>query len=284
MSKGQAQGLEFRRRHLAVVDQFAGLQTTQPGLEVRACDQGAGRGAGLEIGDGLDVDVEHVQEQPAGRTVGTAPLRLLGEQRMQRIDPDQRGAGSGGIGDDGLQVGEVADSPIEPGTQAVELQGRPPRPALTTQHLGPVASGRGDDELRRRGSILPGAGRSQFETVIADAQGRQWQLPALEAGAGDGPLGAQRQGRGRKVPVCRSPLSKVSDQRHSACEDVAGSVSSTAACSTSARNTFTGGSGRRQSRVSRSSARASRSPTSTSPRAASSFSRVASLVARCSPR
>ena len=79
-----------------------------------------------KFGNGLDVDVERIEEMPA---VGKIRAGLLGpvvEQGMQRIESDRRGAVRGGDVDQVCEVREITVAPVAARADAVELHGDRP--------------------------------------------------------------------------------------------------------------------------------------------------------------
>ena len=117
--KGGAQGSPFQRRHIGIGDTIAFAQPR--GGRGRVRDEVC-----RKFRDGLDVDIERIEKQPAVRRIGAAIGRMIVEQHMQRIEPDTVGAQLLGEPDEARQIGEIADAPIAVRTDAVKLHGEQP--------------------------------------------------------------------------------------------------------------------------------------------------------------
>ncbi len=115
----RAQAEPFQRRHVgvrhAIAFAQAGSGRRRVGHEVRR-----------EFGNGLDVDIERIEEEPAVRRIRTAVGRAVVEQNVQRIEPDAVGPELLGEPDQIGEIGEVADAPVAVRTDAVELHGEQP--------------------------------------------------------------------------------------------------------------------------------------------------------------
>src|SRR5690606_40377110 len=62
--------------------------------------------------DGFDVQVQRVQESPAGRVIGTCVRIILPEGAVQWIQADKSSVVAGGEFDKPQQVGEIAYPPV----------------------------------------------------------------------------------------------------------------------------------------------------------------------------
>ena len=88
----QLQHFELERGDAGVVDERRSAQGGEPRLERGRRTMRARFGAFGEIGHRLDVEVQHVEEQPARRAVGARVRRVVRKERVQRIDADDAGA------------------------------------------------------------------------------------------------------------------------------------------------------------------------------------------------
>ncbi len=117
--EGGAQAQPFQRGHVGIGHAVAFAQTgrgrSRVGHEVRG-----------EFGDGLDVDIERIEEQPAVGRIRAAIGRMVVEQDVQRIEPDTVGAELLGEPHQICKIGEIADAPVAVRTDAVELHGEQP--------------------------------------------------------------------------------------------------------------------------------------------------------------
>ena len=149
----QLQGLELARvcrvaRHLGPVVIASG----RLGPDER--DVPASRGGEVDrLGDGLDAQVERVEEAPGRRQIGRGLHRRGRLGRVQRVDEDPVGPGGGA---DRRQVGQildVADSPGPGGAHRIELGHQPPGVLFACARRQLVSGGDpvGDDDEGRLG-------------------------------------------------------------------------------------------------------------------------------------
>ena len=76
-----------------------------------------------KIGHAVHVDVDRIEKAPVRRMVGARAAAILGEQRVQRIDPDDAASCSRrGLGDR-RERGEVADALIAAPPQRIQVRG-----------------------------------------------------------------------------------------------------------------------------------------------------------------
>jgi hypothetical protein len=151
-----AQDLVLRGRHPGVVDHLRLAQQPQPVLEGLGLHLLHGFLAAAQVHQRLDVDVDRVERQAAGRAVGTGGGGVVREQGVQRAQADERRALVGRGVAEPPQVAEVADAPVARGAQGIELDRATPPPLPLLQFGGDVAGPRGDDdaaELRGRRSL-----------------------------------------------------------------------------------------------------------------------------------
>src|SRR5690606_14655531 len=105
-----------------VVDERRRAQLRQARLERFVGDFAPRLLALRELGYGLNVDVPDTEEAPVGRGIGTRLPRRLGEQAVKRIETDGVGAEAGAELPQRRQPREVADAPIAPRAEAIELE------------------------------------------------------------------------------------------------------------------------------------------------------------------
>ncbi len=124
-----------------------------------------------EFRHGLDIDIEIVEEEPARRRVRADVPRLGGEEGVERVDTDRARMEPGGSFGEEREIAEIADPPIAPGAERVELDREPPDAAAFAQRLRQIAGGRRDDQRH------PALARTQshLELMIAARQLRQPQ-------------------------------------------------------------------------------------------------------------
>ncbi len=115
------------------------------------------------------VDVEVIEKGAARRRIGAQVPRLGGKQRVQRIDPDCRGAKRRRIAAEPREVGEIADSPIPAAAQTIELSSQAPAAHARLQFRMEIAGGGSDDQTDLR---LSAAG-SERQAVIAERERRR---------------------------------------------------------------------------------------------------------------
>ena len=119
-----------------------------------------------ELGDGLDAQIHRVDEPARRRQVGRRLHRSRGRGRVQRIDQDVAGAVQRcrphrQVG----EIGEVADAPGLPGSDAVQLGGQAPG-AAGAEAFRQSEPGRRHDQ-RGAGLVVAGA---QMHAVVAQRQ------------------------------------------------------------------------------------------------------------------
>ena len=105
--------------------------------------------AKLMAQDRSRISEEAVQKQAAGRSIGTKPLGVGGEQGMDRADGQGRGASApSGLGEAG-EVAEVSERPRIASAQGIELHRQPPEPPVGRQIVQPKGLDRryGDGDL-----------------------------------------------------------------------------------------------------------------------------------------
>ena len=134
-----------------------------------------------KAGDQGHIDVEIIEPGPARWRIRAEMARLGGEQRMQRVDADRRGAELAPLPAQRRQIAEIADAPILRAAQTVKLGGEAPAARARLQCSREVAGIRRDDEADFR--ARPSSGYR--EAVITERQsGRQPQIgPGALAGA-----------------------------------------------------------------------------------------------------
>lgn len=151
-----AQAEPFQRRHVRIGHTVAFAQP-----------RGGRRRVGDEVGgklrDGLDVDIERVEKQPAVRRIGAAIGGVVVEQNMQRIEPDAIGAELPAEPDKIGEVGEIANAPIAVRADAVELHGEQP---ASGEIAAEGAFGRHDHRHLFRNTL----GIGQRQPVITERQ------------------------------------------------------------------------------------------------------------------
>ena len=82
------------------------------GLKLVTGNQLPCRPAAVELGDILRIQVDRIQEPPAGRAVRAVQVRVGGKQRVKRVEPDNVHAHGGGFPDEGDQIGKVPYAPV----------------------------------------------------------------------------------------------------------------------------------------------------------------------------
>ena len=208
-----AEDVQLYRRDARVVDERRGAERREARPERLAPHFGRDCRALAEIVERLDVDIQHVEEDPRRRAVGARMRRVVREERMQRVHADDAGAARAPLLDQRSQIGEIADPPVALGSHRVELHRRPPRPAVAVERRGAIAARRCDDE---QALVQRGAGVDQLEAVVTAAEsalrrefGRQGQRPLAAGGAvdvdegGDGQV-ARRELAGMRVAAFRA--------------------------------------------------------------------------------
>src|SRR5215467_8235413 len=112
------------------------------------------------------VYVEIIKLAAARWRIGTDMLRLGGEQRMQRIDADDRSAilprGAG----ERRKIAKVSDPPVVPATQTIELATQAPAARSRPELCWQIAPIRRDDQIDACRNV---AGL-ELQTVIAERQ------------------------------------------------------------------------------------------------------------------
>ena len=94
-----------------------------------------------EVGHAHHVDVDRIEEAAIGRMVRARALAVFGEERMQRIDADDRAAGARGR-DAGLgERREIADALVAGAAQRVEMRGEPEATRACRKRLGRARRG-----------------------------------------------------------------------------------------------------------------------------------------------
>ncbi len=155
----QIEHFAFGGGNAGIVDEPRVTQRREALRERGIGQKRAGRLAFGEVCNRLDVEIQRVGEQPAGRAVGTDVPWIVRKQRVQRIDAHDAGATGPAVRNDLAQIGEVADAPVAGTPHAVELNRRAPGPSAVAKRDGTMTSGRRDGDVRMRHDLVPGRER-----------------------------------------------------------------------------------------------------------------------------
>ena len=120
-------------------------QGVQLGLKLRSLEPLGHVRHEPQLGNRLDVQIEWIAKEPTHRTVGADVFPAI-QQRMQRIQSDERGAHLSTPPDELLEIGEVADAPVPFAAHRIQIRNEAERPPLAEQGPGHDASRRHDDE------------------------------------------------------------------------------------------------------------------------------------------
>src|SRR5882724_9850527 len=133
----------------------------------------------LELQHRLWIDIDEVQKLPAAGRIGTGAFRLIGEQRVQRVEADDARAPADRKAGQLQEVGEIPDSPIARRSQGEELDGEAPDPSRALQARRKKGTRRRNDQMTL-GEGRAVTSRRQPEMMIADRQRRRDEdLPGL---------------------------------------------------------------------------------------------------------
>ena len=197
----QLHDLPFRSEADAVPDQLALAQPAKLFLEARVRYRAARGLAVGEFGHGLDIDIDRIAEQAARRVVRARMLRRDRREGVQGVEADDIGTGGGREFGDALEIGEIADTPVAPRADRIELHARAPHATSLRERRRLVAARRREDERCRRACGI--VSRLQLEAVI--------------------PLTQRRCGNGKREPITRearagdrSRLDLLQSRRHHA--------------------------------------------------------------------
>ncbi len=109
--------------------------------------------------------------------------RLRREQRVQRVDPDRRGAERPGTTAQHIEFAEVTDAPITAAAQPVNLRRQTPAARPRQQPFREVARSRRNDQVDL-GFTTSGLSRRERQPMIAERQSaREMQRTRLAAAA-----------------------------------------------------------------------------------------------------
>jgi hypothetical protein len=178
----QLENLEFHLGDTVVIDEIGAAQRIESCPELRLV---------YPFAHGLAVDVfrhrghrnvQDVQEVTARGAIRTRPQWVCRRQRVQRIQADEARAARRQPADELLQIVEIADPPVRPGTDRVELHRNAPEAPPLTDGGGLVTFGRRQDQ----GTTRRDAAQQDLQFVVARRQiQRQFQPAAGDPGTLD---------------------------------------------------------------------------------------------------
>ena len=177
----QLHDLPFGGEADAVPDQLALAQPAKLCLEARVRYRAARGLAVREFGHGLDIDIDRIAEQAGRRVVRARMLRRDRRESVQGVEADDACAGRGREFGDTLEIGEIADTPVAPRADRIELHRRTPDATSARERGRLVTARRREDERCRRACGI--VNRLQLEAVI--------------------PLTQRRCGNGKREPITR---------------------------------------------------------------------------------
>ena len=119
MFKGETQAVEFCPCDQRVIDEIACAKNA----DVNASDRGA-----WKLRNGVDIDVERIEEDAAVRSVGARLGGALDEQRVQRVQPDTSRAACCRKRDHAREIAEIAVPPVSARAKHVKLNRQKPVP------------------------------------------------------------------------------------------------------------------------------------------------------------
>ena len=115
------------------------------------------------------VDIDRVEEPPVGRVIGAGALAIVGEQRVQRVEPDHRRPGPRRRPGQAGERGEVADALIAGPPHRIEMRRHTEPPPALAQRRRQVAGARGRRSARRRSAARPPATAASDRPAAAAA-------------------------------------------------------------------------------------------------------------------
>ncbi len=105
-----------------VVDEFRGAESGDATGGERAHAEGEGRG--VELRDGLDIEIEEVAVESGSREIGAGVVGGAIGEGVERVEGDEGGTGGvAGPGGEALEVTEITGAPVPFRSEAVETDG-----------------------------------------------------------------------------------------------------------------------------------------------------------------